>query len=219
MKTKQSQVSVVVGQSQNMTNVAKKIYFTLIGLSMLCFSGCSVFMPVTIPEIQNYQISILHGANMECPTLVNKPDIQITRMKADAPYDSDNMYYSLERYQLSHYSRNQWVAAPMIMMTKALQEKLLQSCHYSNVVSADFMTTSKYRLNSQLIELQQNMRDGTSTIILAVLVQLVDNKSNKVVKSKTFVEKVDTMPNQHGYIIGVNKTVDKFLDDLLVWLQ
>lgn len=198
----------------------KKIYLTLISFSMLCFGGCSVFMPVTIPEIQNYQISILHGAtNMECPSLEGKPDIQITRMKADAPYDSENMYYSLERYQLSHYSRNQWVAAPMIMMTKALQEKLLQSCQYSNVVSADFMTTSKYRLNSQLIELQQNIRNDKSTIVLAVLVQLVDNKSNKVVKSKTFVENVEVIPNQHGYTVGVNKAVDKFLDDLLIWLK
>lgn len=198
----------------------KKIYLILLGFSLLSLSGCSVFMPVTIPEIQNYQIGILHNTREnECTTLANKSDLQITRMKADAPYDSDNMYYSLERYQLNHYSRNQWVAAPVIMMTKAIQEKLLQSCQYNNVVSADFMTASKYRLNSQLIALQQDIRKDKSTVNLAVLVQLVDNKSNHVVRSKTFIEKIDVDPNQHGYVVGVNQAVDKFLNNLLVWLK
>lgn len=193
--------------------------FPLLAIGFLSLSSCSVFMPVTVPQIQNYQISVINDVGPECKNLSGKPNIQITRMKADEPYDSDYMYYSQERYQLNHYARNQWVASPSVMITKTIQEKLLQSCEYGHVVNADFLTNSDYRLNTQLIELQQDIRDGKSQVTLAILVQLVDNKNNKVVKGKTFLERLDVEPNQHGYVLGVNKVVDKFLSDLVVWLK
>lgn len=196
----------------------KKIAMVVFMAGFSLLGGCSVFMPVTIPQVQTYQISVLHGESAECKRNPNAADIQITRMKADEPYDLTSMFYSKAEYQLSNYSRNEWVAAPSIMITKALQEKLLQSCHYSNVVSADFMTSARYRLNSQLIELKQNINGIAATMNLAILVQLVNNSTNQVVKSKTFIEKVSVGANPYGYVIGTNQAVEEFLNDVVSWL-
>lgn len=216
MKTKRSWFTTVTNGNSKELKFSK---FLLLTSAFIFLDSCSVFMPVTVPEIKNYQISVINDLGPGCKNLVGKPNIQVTRMKADEPYDSDNMFYSLERYQVSRYSRNQWVASPTVMITKTIQEKLLQSCDYAHVVNADFLTNSDYRLNSQLIELQQNIRDGKSEIVFAILVQLVDNKTNQVVKGKTFLEKLNVEPNQHGYVVGVNKVVDKFLNDLTIWLK
>lgn len=194
----------------------KKLALVILFFAVL--SACSVFLPVTIPEIQTYQISTMHGKSEECKNNPILPAIQITKMKADEPYDGTGMFYSLSTYQLSKYARNRWVASPNGMITKAMQEKLLQSCNYSNVVSADFMTSAKYRLNSQLIELKQNINGQNAEFSLIVLVQLVNNSSNTVVKSKTFIEKIAVAANPYGYVIGTNATVDKFLNDLVAWL-
>lgn len=190
-----------------------------IALITVATMSCSVFLPVTIPEVQTYQIALPHSNSTECKPRIDAPDLLITRMKAEEPYDSDNMYYAKSRYQLNHYSRNQWVAAPNIMLTKVIQEKLLQSCEYGNVVNADFMTSSNYRLNTQLLELQQNINESPAVVTLAVLVQLVDNKANRVVKSKTFIEKTTTTANPAGYVDGTNIVVTKFLANLLAWLK
>ena len=125
----------------------------------------------------------------------------------------------MDKYELDSYSRNQWVAPPSGMLTKAIQEKLLQSCSYNNVVSADFMTSAKYRLNSQLIELKQKFEDNNATMNLAILVQLVDNSSNQVVKSKTFIVNEKVTPNQAGYVVGANQAVEDFLSELVLWLK
>ncbi len=129
------------------------------------------------------------------------------------------MFYSTHEYQISSYARNQWIASPNSMITKAIQEKLIQSCEYAHVVNADFLTLSNFRLNSQLIELQQNIHNDSSEVVLIILEQLVDNRTNQVVKSKTFLVKVPAQPNQQGYVIGVNTAINKFLDELLVWLK
>src|SRR3990167_4169385 len=90
------------------------IMSSLLWLTMFItvMAGCSVFLPVSVPPITTYQISVLHGNSLECKSNASAADIQITRMKADEPYDSINMFYSWAKYQLSSYSRHQWVATP-----------------------------------------------------------------------------------------------------------
>ncbi len=193
--------------------------FVASGMLFLILGGCSVFMPVQVPTINTYQINMLNESSIECKNNVSLPDLQVTRMKANEPYDSTNMFYSEVKYQLNHYSRNQWAAAPSEMITKTMEEKLLQSCNYDNVVSADFMTAAKYRLNSQLLELKQNIYVNDSEIKLAVLVQLVNNNTNQVIKSKTFVERVKVTSNPEGYVSGTNVAVNKFISDLVSWLK
>ena len=180
-----------------------------------------MFMPVSIPEVKNYQISLVHDSS---PTCVNNSEqtesaIQIMRMRDDAPYDTTRMFYSSSQYQLNSYARHEWAALPSQMLTKVIQEKLIGACQYSSVVNADFMTAAKYRLNSQLVELKQNITGDRAEIKLAVLIQLVDNGSNQVIKSKTFVERVKTQPNPEGYVDGTNIATKMFLDELVLWLK
>jgi ABC-type uncharacterized transport system auxiliary subunit len=184
-------------------------------------TGCSVFMPVSTPDIHSYQLGAMSHDNLQaqCTNNTSNTVLQITHVRADAPYDTINMFYSTEQYELDSYVTHQWVSLPSGMLTQLIQQKLIQSCTYANVVNADFMTVAKYRLTTQIINLKQTINGTNSTFTLTAVSQLVDNKTNQVLKGKTFDIIVPTTPDPQGYIKGANLAANQFLEQLLVWLK
>lgn len=182
--------------------------------------ACSVFTPVEVPEVVRYQLTAITPADItDCKTNSNGQILQVTEVKADAPFNNNKMYYSQAPSQLNSYALNEWIAHPDVMLTQAIQEKLLTSCIYSNVVNAEFMTTAKYRLNSQLLDFKQVINGQSATMQLSMLVQLVDNSHNQVIRSKNFTAQVDVDPTPAGYVKGANTVTQTFLTDLTTWLS
>lgn len=197
-------------------NIIKISYIALI------ISGCSVFLPVTTPQIHTYKLEVINHSSLinQCPAANNSNTIlQITYVRADAPYDTLNMYYSEAPYELASYVVNQWVSLPSAMLTQAIQQKMLLSCKYSSVVSADFMTTAKYRLTNQVVNFKQAINKESATFTMTVISQLVDNKTNQVLKSNTFDINIPVAPTPQGYVEGANKATSEFLNQLLAWLK
>ncbi len=200
----------------------KNICKTSFVVIFLCGVGasCSVFAPVEAPEVIQYQLQASTTSNANsCKAAKDDNILQVVEVKADAPFNTRKMYYSKAEYQLNSYGYNEWIANPSVMLTQAIQERLLASCIYGNVVNAEFMTIAKYRLTSQLLDFKQVINGQTSTMQLAVLVQLVDNSNNKVTKSKTFNATAEVDATPAGYIKGANAVTETFLTDLTAWLN
>lgn len=189
----------------------------LVGGSLL--NGCSIFSPVTNPTIQKFQINYSNETTEVQCTNTGRKVLQIMPVGANAPYDTVKMFYSKSQYELTNYSYNQWVTLPQKMLAQAIEQKLLQSCIYANVINSAFMATANYRLSTQLIELKQVIKTELSTINLIALVQLIDNASNNVIKSKIFIERIDNANSPQGFVIGANHVTQKFLADLTEWLR
>ena len=188
----------------------------------LLLGGCSgMFAPVAMPEIQNYQITPAGGdiKAASCARVNKESTLQITRMRAEAPYETTKMFYSKGQYQLDSYSYNQWAAFPTQMLSYAVFQKVMQSCIYKSVVSGEFMTVSNYTLNTKLLELKQIINGDSSVVNLIIIAQLIENKSDSVIRSKTFVVKANSSPNPKAYVVSVNQATSEFLAQLTNWLQ
>lgn len=186
-------------------------------------TGCGMLSPVPTPTVSHYQINVTPtstGQQCNAKNPASAPIIQIARVQVVAPFDNRNMLYSVAKYQLDSYATHRWITPVDAMLTQAIEEKLIGSCIFANVVNADFMTTAKYRLNSQLLNLTQNITSNSSaTLNFSILVQLVDNTSNQVIKSKVFVLKANVAPSPQGYVYGTNRVIGEFLDQLVSWLS
>lgn len=196
-------------------NIIKASTFTFI------LSGCGLFSPVVTPQTHTYQLEVVKHNELQtgCPANTSNAILQITNVRADAPYDTLNMFYSEGQYKLAPYATHQWISLPSAMLTQAIQEKILLSCKYSSVVSVDFMTSAKYRLTNQVVNFKQTINKQATTFNLTVISHLVDNKTNQVIKSNTFDVEVPVAPSPSGYIDGANQASAKFLDELLAWLK
>lgn len=188
---------------------------------LLLSSACGIFTPVTLPKVYYYVIDLPNQASHDdtCQTTSDR-SLQITRMQAITPFDSNKMVYSTSKYELAEYAYNKWSATPNNMLTATIEEYLAKSCLYKSVVSSDFMTTASLRLNTRLLELTHVVTDDKSAKVdLAISVQLVDNASNTVIKSKTFVETVDAQVTPESFANQANAANQIFLQDLVNWLK
>ena len=151
-----------------------------------------------------------------CNSVRHPQTLQITRMRAEAPYETTKMFYVKNKYQLDSYSYNQWAAFPSQMLSYAIFQKITQSCIYKSVVSGEFMTASDYTLNTKLVELKQTI--DSNQVSLIVSAQLIDNRRDNVVRSKIFVIKIKSEPNPKAYVASVNNASNEFLTQLIQWL-
>lgn len=198
----------------------KKIIIIILSVFL---SSCGLFNPVVVPDIHAYQLSVANNNDENTNSLKcsdNNGDVlQVTHVKADAPFDTTTMYYANSQYELKAYGVHQWAALPNQMLTQAIQQKILNSCLYKSVVSDDFITVAHYRLTTQLVEQKQVISGNSSKMVLVIISQLVDNTTNKVVKGKKFDIEVPTTADANGYIAGANQATVEYLNQLLVWIS
>jgi cholesterol transport system auxiliary component len=198
----------------------KKTLYLNLALAVATLSSCSIFTPVSLDKVYTYQIgtdAISKNGNI-CSSN-NGKSLQITRMRADSPFDNNRMAYSMAQYQIETYATHKWTTAPAIMLSTAMQQSLAKSCIYTSVVNSDFMSNANYRLDTQLLTLQQNITGNSSTVDLTIQAQLVDNTTNQVVKSKVFTENIVESANPQGFADGANQANNSFLAELTSWLQ
>lgn len=183
--------------------------------------SCNTFNPVSLPNIQYYQLGTIDDIQItqNCQLNNNLPSIQITTMKSYAPYNTKDMIYSSESYELSEYQLNKWVALPEQMLTTYIQQNLYLSCQYSQVVNSDFFTINKYRLVTQLLKLKQTVSNSRGDVSLMIFAQLINNETNQVIGSRVFNEKGIGEANPNSYVIIANKLALNFIEELKTWLK
>lgn len=196
----------------------KKITLAIIFTFLI---SCTTFNPVSLPNIQYYQLGAIDDIKVaqNCKSDNNLPSIQITTMKSYTPYNTKNMIYSSDTYELSEYQLNKWVATPEQMLTTYIQQNLYLSCQYSQVVNSDFFTINKYRLVTQLLKLKQTISNNQGEVSLMIFAQLINNETNQVINSRVFNEKGVGEANPNSYVIIANKLVHNFIEELKPWLK
>ena len=125
----------------------------------------------------------------------------------------------MSSYQINSYSYSQWAALPQSVINQLIQRKLIQSCLFSNVIHANFITTADIRLNTQLIELQLEVDKSSSIVHLIIFAQLINAKSNDIIKHKTFIMQTPVETSPKGFAIGADKDTTEFLNQLSDWLR
>lgn len=200
-------------------SMMQKVIILIIGMLGILLNSCGILSPVDEPQIKQYQLTLnLAPDTQACAPSANAPILQISPVKVYAPYDTRNMYYSESPYQLSSYAFNQWSTMPEFMFNQAILQKLIATCIYSNVVNAEVMSVAKHRLVVQVMDFKQVISAESANMNFTVLAQLIDNKTNAVIKSKTFAEVLPVSPDPQGYVRGANDIVLQFVNDLADWL-
>lgn len=185
----------------------------LFAMSLVIFlSACS---PVRLPNVDRYAIAMIqpiqvaHYRSSAKTLLVSQPI-------ASPGYDSVGMVYMITPFEISHYSRNQWVAPPANMLMPVFVEALRRSNRFKAVVSPPFVGVTDYRLDTQLLCLQQEFLLPKSQERLTVQATLIDNHNNIVLATKQF-NVVVSAPSNNPYsgVLAANAAAKKVAAQLV----
>jgi cholesterol transport system auxiliary component len=178
--------------------------FFIIFLSIL-LAACG---PVSVPVDNLYQISDYAYVKTKKPNL----SLIISAPTAVAGYQTSDMLYVDKPYEIASFVHNSWQRPPNVMLYSLLLQSLQHNFGIvTTVLSSD---VANYRLDTEIIKLQQNFLDEQSHIDFVVRVTVVANTDEKVIFTKTFSysEKSDKTPV--GGVIATNAVVKKFTEEL-----
>lgn len=169
-------------------------------LSLLTACG-----PVKLSPQYNYSISDMQPQKTATYRQTGST-ILVNQLAANPGYDTSAMVYMVTPYELNAYSQSQWVAPPAQMLTTVIASSLRRTNFFAAVITPPFSGVTSYRLDTQLIKLQQEFLLPTSQEHLTLLVTLINNSSNRVLATKQFDIVLPTQENNpYGGVLAANK--------------
>jgi cholesterol transport system auxiliary component len=183
--------------------------FGVIGVLFLI--GCS---PVKMPVTNEYQLSAYNSKQ-----LASKPRVSsllVTAPEAAAGYQTQEMLYVKKPFQIDSFARNAWTDPPAEMLYPLLVQSLQRSGYFQAVSSSLYAQEVDYRLDTQLLTLEQNFMQKPSVLVLSVKVGLTRTADNKVIASRIITEQVPCpMETPYGGVIAANKASSQLTADVV----
>ncbi|HHF7368180.1 TPA: ABC-type transport auxiliary lipoprotein family protein [Legionella bozemanae] len=184
----------------------KKLTVFLVGISAVVLSACS---PVKISVKNQYQLSAystkqLAKKPMPITLLVTTPD-------AAAGYQTEQMLYVKKPYALEPFVKNAWVNPPADMLYPLILQSLQRTNLFEAVTSNAYTLGATYRLDTQLLSLQQNFLKKPSILEFSAKVVLTHVSDNNVLASKIINLRIPCPSDTpYGGVIAANKATQQF---------
>jgi cholesterol transport system auxiliary component len=179
--------------------INKLIILILLSIELF-LTACS---PVKIPVSNQYKLD--NFSNKELGHRFSRQSILITVPEAAAGYQSSEMLYVKKPFELSSFTKNNWVDQPANMLLPLIAQSLQRSGYFFAVTSNANSDHTDYRLDTQLIELQQNFLKKPSQIDLVTKVVLTQVSDDRVVASRLISEHIKCpMDTPYGGVLAAN---------------
>ncbi len=173
-------------------------------MSLFLF-GCSIkYPPVNLYRLE--QFSEKHHAKS-----TRSLSIIIAQPEAAEGYRSQQMSYVNKPLALNYFVHNAWTSAPAKMLSPLLQQSLQTTGYFHAIVTPPYSGLTDYRLDTQLLELQQNFLYHPSVVQLVVKIVLTRLNNDHVIASKIIKQQVNCPEETpYGGVIAANLAVKAF---------
>jgi cholesterol transport system auxiliary component len=134
-------------------------------------------------------------------------------------YDGARMVYVTKEYEIQFYAHHEWVAPPAQMLTPLLVEALERGGRFRAVQSPAEVVPA-FRLETEIVALQQEFALKPSRTRFALRADLVDVAQRRVVATQEF-EAAEPAPSDgpYGGVVAANHAVSRILGELAKWCE
>jgi cholesterol transport system auxiliary component len=133
-------------------------------------------------------------------------------------YDTERMAYVRKPNELEYFAHHRWVDTPSRMLAPLIAASLEATGAFSAVVQAPTVARTRWRLETELIELEQDFLEKPSQARLALRAQLVDATSQQLVAARVFSVSVPSdSEDPRGGVQAANAATATALRQLAEW--
>ncbi|MDP1603052.1 MAG: ABC-type transport auxiliary lipoprotein family protein [Legionella sp.] len=146
---------------------------------------------------------------------LTRQSILITQPEAVAGYQTNEMVYVKKLFELNNFAHSAWVSPPADMLYPLIVQSVQRSGFFYAVASSTHSEQTDYRLDTQLIKLQQNFLTRPSTIDFVVKAVLTNSQDNRVVASRMINQHIRCpLENPYGGVLAANIATRQFTAEL-----
>jgi len=186
------------------------------GLCLLLASGCAALRPAATPGNPNFY-SLDNPLNLAPPRTLSPaaPTLIISTPRAAAGFDSSRIIYVREPHKLEYFAHSEWIDTPARMLAPLVVSAVENSRAFRAVVHAPSSASGDLRLDTEILQLQQEFEGRTSRVRFVLRAYLVEDTSRRVIASREF-EALATAPSAdpYGGVVAANQAVRTVLENL-----
>lgn len=200
-----------------MKSLSRNSLFLFIAVSVMLTAACSLPGASKSTEKQAF---VLRGEPFAPPpaAVTSRPCLSLrVSLPESAPgINTVRMAYSSEPNQLDYYAYNEWVATPARMLASLVETRLDASGLFRAVISGSSDIRTDLRMDWEVLSLQQDFSNGSSSVSLSVKVNVIDVAQRFLLESKTFSYRVPGAgENAEAGVGAANHAAEQFLGDLI----
>ena len=188
-----------------------RVFLSMFTISVLV--GCST----TVPYVSKYRIeSNLQNREFDSNKCKNI-SLKVAHAFSPNALKTLNMNYAVGYDREYTYTQSQWADSPNNLITEELIEMLRDSGLFKSVQSSKSRSNSKLLLETNIEDFMQyfSADENNSYSNVAMTITLIDTKSNKIVSSKHFKNRVGaSSANANGGVSALNKALVNVLSEV-----
>lgn len=198
-------------QFRRMSNeFRKKSIAFLAALSLSsCVSGYNPPKQYALTAVNQQPLAV---APVKTTLLVSQPNAVLA-------YQSSNMLYVSQNYQLQPFAKNTWNVPPAEMLFPLITESIQNTHYFSAVIPSPTFAYANWRLDTYVIKLQQDFTHKPSVVELELDATLIDNVKARVIANKRFyIQAVAPSDTPYGGVVAANEACKQLMNELSVWV-
>lgn len=154
-------------------------------------------------KLESYSMNKIEKSSSHS-ILVSVPD-------AIPGYQTEQMLYTDKPFELSNFAHSSWISSPGNMLYPLIIQSLQRSHYFFAVASGPEADKTEYRLDTQLIQLQQNFLTKPSKLDLVANIVLTHIDDARVVASRIIQISVPCPEDTpYGGVIAANQAAFTF---------
>ena len=184
----------------------------MVAVCLSLFSGCALLSPVKIETKKN----VLNKVPIDVSSEKTRPaTLLVLAPETNAIYDTTQMAYTTEAYQIGYFSQNEWAETPSQMIQPLIVQTIRNTRYFSEVVSPPHFGRHTFALRTEIQELKQDFTSDPATLQLAMRFELSREATNKVTATKELsVQEPMREKTPYAGVVAANDAMAKLLREL-----
>ena len=194
-----------------------RIATALVCCTAYLLSGCSSLLAPAKSEpaaVYSFDIAQLKPIAAPAPSS-GAPTLLLSAPRAAPGFDGKQIAYVRQSHKLEYFRDSHWVDDPATMLSPLIAAALERSGTFGAVVQAPTSALGQYRLDVELVRLQQEFMSMPSNARITLRAHLLDAKTHAVVAWREFDSSVPSAgEDAYGGVVAANLAVRIAIEEL-----
>ena len=190
---------------------------SLISALVIALMGCSALQPANVPPMAVYRLDAVAPGSSPAPATATA-SILVGNIRAAAGFDTSRMLFMRQPYQVEEFQQSQWQKPPAAMLMPLVATTLESSGIFKVVLQAPSAVLTTYRLDLEILSLQQDFSSTPSRIHFKLRAHLSDRQNQQIIAWREFSISIPTTSEDaYGGVLASNQAVAQVLQQLRVF--
>jgi cholesterol transport system auxiliary component len=184
-----------------------------LGALAAVLAGCTALQP---PRVESPSLFVLAAEPVRKAARPQRSAVvEVAAPRAWPGFDTPQMAYVRQPYEIEYFAASRWADTPARMLAPLLARALEQTGSFRAVVQPPTAAPADFRLDTEVVRLQQSFAGRPSRAELALRAQLTDLRGKRIVATRVFEDAENAASEDAGGgVVAANAALQRVLEQV-----